>query len=94
MRTAPIMKMYVVGYRQRRENEPKIDPLRPWENIDVQFSPNRGDWLMNYEEEVRRELDLLASMRVYVKEHVCQLALEEMEGKFAIICTEHPVPPT
>lgn len=49
---------------------------------------------MDYEEEARRELDLLASMRVHVKEHYCQLELEEIEGKFAIICTEHPEPPT
>jgi len=88
------MKMYVVGYRQRGENEPKIDPLRPWENVDVQLSPNRGDWLMEYQEEARRELDLLASMRVHVKEHYCQLKLEEIEGTFAIICTEHLEPPT
>jgi hypothetical protein len=87
------MKIYVVGYRQRGETDPKIDPLRPWENVDVQFSPNRGDWLMEYKEEARRELDLLTSMRVHVKEHYCQLELEEMEGTFAIICTEHPESP-
>jgi subtilisin-like proprotein convertase family protein len=82
--------MYVVGYRQRREVEPLVDPRRPWENVDVQFSPIRGDWLMEYNDEAQRELGLLTSLRVRVNDHYCQLELEEKEGTFAIICREHP----
>lgn len=86
------MKVYVVGYRQRRENEPLINPPRPWDNIDVQFSPKRGDWLMEYKEEAQRELDLMLSMRVHVGAHYCQLELDEEDGKYAIVCREHPEP--
>ena len=45
-----IMKMYVVGYRTRKQDEPYIDPQRPWDNVEVQFSPKRGDWGMDYKE--------------------------------------------
>jgi hypothetical protein len=69
------MKVSVVGYRTRKEDEPPIHPRKPWENIDVWFSPHRGDWLMDYKELAQRELDLLASRRVHVNEHYCQLEL-------------------
>lgn len=84
------MKVYIVGYRTRKENEPPADPLKPWENVDVQFSPKRGDWLIDYKENAQLELDLLASMRVHVKEHNCRLEIEEEDGTFAIVCTDHP----
>ncbi len=84
------MKVYIVGYRTRGEDEPLRDPRRPWENVDVQFSPKRGDWLMDYRENAQRELDLLTSMRVRVHEHNCQLELEEENGTFAIVCIDHP----
>ncbi len=86
------MKMYIDGYRQRREGEPLVDPRRPWENVDVQFSPNRGDWLMECNEEAQQELGLLISLRVHVNDHYCQLELEKKEGTFAIICSKHPDP--
>lgn len=86
------MKVYVVGYRQRKEDEPPIDPLRRWENVDVQFSRKRGDWLMEYREEAQRELDLMTSMRVHMGAHYCQLELDEEDGKFAIVCNDHPEP--
>jgi hypothetical protein len=41
--------------------------------------------------EHQKELDLLSSMRV--NEHYCQLDLEEEDGKFGIVCREHPQPP-
>jgi hypothetical protein len=84
------MKIYVVGYQQRKVDEPLRDPLRPWENVDVQFSPDRGDWLMGSEYEALRELELLNSMRVHVNEHACQFEIEEEDGTFAIICRTHP----
>jgi hypothetical protein len=58
--------------------------------MDVWFSPQRGDWLMDYKEHAQRELDLLASGRVHVDEHDCQLELEEENGTFAIACKNHP----
>jgi hypothetical protein len=87
-----IRKMYVVGSRTRKEDEPPIDPRKPLENIDVWFSPARGDWLMDYKQHAQRELDLLTSSRVHVDEHYCQLELEEEDGTFAIVCREHPKP--
>lgn len=84
------MKVYIVGYRTRGENEPLVDPRKPWENTDVQFSPVRGDWVMDYKEYAQRELDILSSMRVRMNEHYCQLELEEEDGAFAIICRDHP----
>ena len=84
------MKMYIVGYRQRGKDEPPTDPLRPWGNIDVQFSPTRDEWIMESAFEAQRELDLMASMRVHVGAHDCQLELEEEDGKYAIVCKEHP----
>lgn len=84
------MKVYVVGYRTRGEDESPRDPLRPWEKVDVQFGPKRGDWLMDYKENAQRELDILTSMRVHVKEHYCVLELEEEDDTFAIVCKDHP----
>lgn len=84
------MKVYIVGYRQRGEDEPPIDPPHPWENVDVQFSPNRGDWLMDHREQAQRELDMMRSMRVHVGTHYCQLELDENGGDYAIVCNDHP----
>jgi hypothetical protein len=84
------MKVYVVGFRTRGEKESLVDPRKPWENVDVQYSPKRGDWLMPYREHAQRELDLLTSMRVHLHEHYCQLELEEEGGTFAIVCRDHP----
>jgi hypothetical protein len=41
----------------------------------------------------RISIDLLTSMQLHVKEHYCQLELEEEEGTFSIICKKHPEPP-
>jgi hypothetical protein len=84
--------MYVVGYRTRSENEPAADPKKPWENIDVQFSPRRGDWLLASREWAQRHLDLLTSFRTHVEEHYCHFEIEEEAGTFAIVCRQHPEP--
>jgi len=84
------MKMYVTGYKQRDEGQPLVDPSKPWEDVDVRFTPKRGDWLMNDRGWAERELELINSMRVRSKEHFCRFEIEEEEGQFAIVCTEHP----
>jgi hypothetical protein len=86
------MKVYVVGYRTRKEDEPPIDPLKPWEAVVVGFSPKRGDWLIGDKEFAQRELGILITGRVHVHDHYCHFELEEEDGKFAIVCREHPEP--
>jgi hypothetical protein len=84
------MKVYVVGYKTRPENEPPVDPSKSRQNIDVGFSQKRGDWLFNDRGWAQQHLDSLASKRVHVGEHYCRLEIEEEDGTFAIVCMEHP----
>ena len=83
------MKVYVVAYRRRKDDEQSVGPLRR-DNTDVWFSAKRGDWLLPHQEYAQREIDLLTSWRVHVNEHYCQFELEEESGTFAIVCRDHP----
>lgn len=84
------MKVYVVGYRTRKEDEPPVDPLKPWEAVVVRFSHKRRDRLIGDKEFAQRELAILISGRVHVHDHYCHFELEEEDGKFAVVCKMRP----
>jgi hypothetical protein len=82
------MKIYVLGWKTKTEE--KIDHKRPWENIDVAYS-SEPEWTMEFRELAEGELSTLSSFRPHVEQHYCDLAFEELpNGKFAIICRDHP----
>jgi len=82
------MKIYVLGYKTMPDE--RLDPKKPWDNIDIWYS-KEPEWLMDYREEAVRELDMLTQMRPHVQEHYCDLELEELtDSKFAIFCKVHP----
>ena len=82
------MKIYVIGYKTMPDE--RLDPEKTWENVDVWYS-REPEWTMDYREEAVREFDMLGKMRPHVREHSCDLELEELpDGKFAICCKEHP----
>jgi hypothetical protein len=84
------MKVYVVRYWPRPQDEPPVVPQKPCEKIAILFSAKRGDWLLASREWAQRQIDRLVSFRVHVGEHYCQFELEEEAGTFAIVCKEHP----
>jgi hypothetical protein len=82
------MKIYVLGYKSKPEE--RLDPKRPWENIDIWYS-KEPEWTMDYREEAVREFEMLTKMRPHVQEHFCDLELEELpDSKFSIFCKDHP----
>jgi hypothetical protein len=84
------MKMYLVAYWPRPEQEtPRAGP-RLGNDHDFQFSSKRGDGLKFDELDAQRELTTLHQFQVRVNEHLCHFELEEEEGTFAIVCKDHP----
>jgi hypothetical protein len=86
------MKVYVLGYHQKRDDEvqPPKRPFDPIEDVDVRFCKEPG-WLIPFRELAESELRILQGMRVHVGLHHCELSVEEFpDGRFSIACQSHP----
>lgn len=85
------MTMYLYGYKSTPEAEQPRDPHRPWDNVDVCYTPDpQYTWPLEWATIHCKEIN---GMRAHVGEHYCQFEVEEVqEGKFAIVCKTHPLP--
>jgi hypothetical protein len=86
------MKVYVLGYHQKRDDEvqPPKRPFDPIEDVDVQFC-KEPVWMIPHRGLAESELRILQDIRVRVGLHYCELSLEEFpDGRFGIVCASHP----